>query len=41
MTTARAIVGAVGGIVSMLQTVDNPDVNVVCISYELRTLSYS
>ena len=30
-TTARAIVGAVTGGISMLQTVDGPDVNVICI----------
>ena len=29
MTTARAIVGAVVGVISMLQMVDSPDVNVM------------
>ena len=38
-TTARAIVGAVGGVISMLQTVNSPDVNVIC--NDLRTLSCS
>ena len=41
MTTARVIVGAVVGVVSLLQTVDSPDVNVICISNDLRTLSCS
>ena len=41
MTTARAIVGAVGGVISMLQTVDSPDVNVIGICNYLRTLSCS
>ena len=30
-TTARAIVGAVCGVISTLQTVDSPDLNVTCI----------
>ena len=37
--TARAIVGAVGGVISMFQTPD--DVNVICICNDLRTLSCS
>ena len=40
-TLARATVGAVGGVVSMLQTVDSPDVKVICICNGLRTLSCS
>ena len=40
-TTARVIVGAVGGVISMLLTVDSPDVNVICIWNDLRTLSCS
>ena len=40
-TTVRVIVGAVVGVISMLQTVDSPDVNVICISNDLRTLSCS
>ena len=34
-TTVWAIVGAVGGVKSMLQTVDSPDVNVICICNDL------
>ena len=41
MTTARAIVGAVGGDISMLQTVDSPAVNVICIYNDLRAQSCS
>ena len=37
-TTARAIVG---GVVSMLKTVDSPDVIIICICNDLRTLSCS
>ena len=37
-TTARAIVG---GDISMLQTVNSHDVNVICIYNDLRTLSCS
>ena len=40
-TTPRAIVGGVGGVMPMLQTVDSPDVDVVCICNDLRTLSGS
>ena len=40
-TTARAIVDAVGGVISMMQTVDSPDVNGMCICNDLRTLSCS
>ena len=40
-TNAWAIVGAVGGVISMLQTVDTPDINVICICNDLRTLSCS
>ena len=39
-TTARVIVGAVG-VISLLQTVDSPDGNVICIYNDLRTLSCS
>ena len=35
------IVGGVAGAVSMLQTVDSPDINVICICNNLRTLSCS
>ena len=35
------IVGAVGGVISMLLTVDSPDVNVICSCNDLRTMSYS
>ena len=41
MTTAWAIIGAVGGVISMLQTVDTPDINVICICNDLCTLSCS
>ena len=41
MTTARAIVGAVGGVISMLQMVDSPDINAICICNNLCTLSCS
>ena len=37
----RSLVLLVGGVVSMLQTVDSPDVNVICICNDQRTLSYS
>ena len=37
----RAIVGAVGGVISMLQTSDSTDVNVIYICNDLRTLSCS
>ena len=40
-TNARAIVGAVDGVISMLQTVDSPDVNVICSCNNLHTLPYS
>ena len=39
MTTA--IVGAVGGVISMLQTVDSPDVNILCICNDRLTLTCS
>ena len=40
-TTAQAIVGAVGGDISMLQTVDSPAVNVICICNDRCILSCS
>ena len=40
-TTARAAIGAVGRVISMLQTVDSVDVNVIFIYNDLRTLSCS
>ena len=38
MTTEQAIIGAVGGDISMLHIVDSPDVNVVYICNDLRTV---
>ena len=37
----RVIVGFVGGVISMLQMVDSPDINVICICNDLPTLSCS
>jgi hypothetical protein len=39
--TARTIVGGVGGVIPMLQTVDSPDVDSIRICNDLRTLSGS
>ena len=40
-TSTMVITGAVVGVISMMQTVDGPDVNVICICNDLRTLSCS
>ena len=41
LNSARAIVGAGAGVISLLQTVDSPDVNFICSCNDLRSLSYS
>ena len=40
-TTVRSIVGAVGGVISMLQMVDSADVNTICICNNRPTPSCS
>ena len=40
-TTAHVIVDAVGGVISMLLTVDSPGVKVIYTCNDLRTLSCS